>query len=167
MTCLNCRHFIKELSIFRISSRKTQSTNLTDECDMQSIETYHVWTTGFDWNFCCRHDKNEKKARKSFCIRKTRRRKFAERKYSLKWWKVQPLTCLNKRSWHCFHPELVKVLAHALHVVRRYLNMKSFGKIEILLIQADGMLNKQTLGFRIDKKKIYPNNQFGVAWKFS
>lgn len=41
------------------------------------------------------------------------------------------------------------------------------GEIEILLIQADGMLNKQTLGFRIGREKIYPNNQFGVAWKFT
>lgn len=29
------------------------------------------------------------------------------------------------------------------------------------------LTSKQTLGFRIGKKEIYPNNQFGVAWKFS
>lgn len=106
-----------------------------------------------------------KKARKSFSP-KSETSKVCRTQTFIKMMEMQPLTCLNKRSWHCFHPELVKVLAHALHVVWRYLNTKSWGEIEILLIQADGMLNKQTLGFRIERKKIYPNNQFGVAWKF-
>lgn len=100
------------------------------------------------------HETWQKKSSEKLFYSKNEMTKVCRTQTFIRMMEMQPLTCLNKRSWHCFHPKLVKVLAHALHVVWRYLNTKSFGEIEILLIQADGMLNKQTLGFRIGKRKF-------------
>lgn len=41
--------------------------------------------------------------------------------------KPQTFTCLYKRSWHCFHPKLVRVLTHALQIVWRNLNREKVG----------------------------------------